>query len=73
MQLFSGLFSKDDIHSWTGAHDLKVSGQCQGGLQLFLDLFSKDDSHSWTGAHDLKVAGQCQGGFAAVPRSLFKR
>jgi len=27
LQLFSGLFSKDDFHSWTGAHDLKVSGQ----------------------------------------------
>ena len=23
--------SKDDMHSWTGAHDLKVSGQFQGG------------------------------------------
>ena len=22
--------SKDDIHSWTGAHDLKVPGQFQG-------------------------------------------
>ena len=83
MQLFLGLFSKDDSHSWTGAHDLKVAGQCQGGLQLFLDLFSKDDIHIWTGAHDLEMAGQFRGwhaavlatfrGFAAVPRSLFKR
>ena len=40
LQLFSGLFSKDDIHSWTGAHDLKVSGQFHGDLQLFLGLFS---------------------------------
>ena len=47
LQLFSGLFSKDDIHSWTGAHDLKVSGQ-----------FFKDDIHSWTGTHDLKMSGQ---------------
>ena len=51
LQLFLGLDSKDDIHSWTGAHDLKVSGQ-----------FFKDDIHSWTGAHDLKVSGQFQGG-----------
>ena len=61
LQLFSGLFSKGDVHSWTGAHDLKVSGQCQGCLQLFSGLFSKDDIHSWTGAHDLKVSGQFQG------------
>ena len=61
LQLFLGLSSKDDIHSWTGAHDLKVSGQFQGGLQLFLDLFSKNDIHSWTGAHDLKMSGQFQG------------
>ena len=60
LQLFLGLFSKDDIHAWTGAHDLKVSGQFQGGLQIFLGLFSKDDIHSCTGAHDLKVSGQVQ-------------
>ena len=70
--MFLGLFSKDDIHSWTGAHELKVSGQFQGGLQLFLGLSSKDDIHSWTGAHDVKVSGQFRG-FAAVLRSLFKR
>ena len=63
-------FSKDDIHSWSGAHALKMSGQCQGGLQVFLGLF---DIHFWTGAHDLKVSGQFQGGSAAVLRSLFKR
>ena len=62
LQLFLGLFSKDGTHSWTGAHDLKVSGQVQGGLQLFLGLFSKDDIHSWAGAHDLKMACQFQGG-----------
>ena len=73
LQLFLGLFSKDDIHSWTGAHDLKVSGQFQGGLQLSLGLFSKDDMHAWAGAHDLKVAAQFQGGPAAVRSSLFKR
>ena len=55
-------FSKDDIPSWAGAHDLNMAGQFQGGLQLFLGLFSKDDIHSWTGAHDLKVSGQFQGG-----------
>ena len=58
LQLLLGLDSKDDIHSWTGAHDLKVSGQFHGGLRLFLGLVSKDDIHSWTGAHDLKVSGQ---------------
>ena len=71
LQLFLGLSSKDDIHSWTGAHDLKVSGQFQGGLQLFLGLFSKDDIHSWIGAHDLKMPCQFQGGVAAAPRSFF--
>ena len=25
LQLFVGLFAKDDIHSWTGAHALKVN------------------------------------------------
>ena len=30
LQLFLGLFSKDDIHFWTGAHDLKMAGQFQG-------------------------------------------
>ena len=73
LQLFLGLDSKDDIHSWTGAHDLKVSGQFQGGLRRFLGLVSKDDIHSWTGARDLKVSCQFQGGFAAVLRSRFKR
>ena len=63
LQLFVGLSSKDDIHSWTGAHDLKVSGQYQGCLQLVLGLFSKDDFHSWTGAHDLKVSCQFQVNF----------
>ena len=72
MQLFSGLLSKDDIHSWIGAHDLKVSGQFQGGLQLCLGLFSKDDIHSWTGAHDLKVPSQFRGGAAAL-RSLLQK
>ena len=72
MQLFVGLLSNDDIHSWTGAHDLKMSGQFQGGVQLFLGLLSKADIHSWIGAHDLKVSGQFQG-FAAVLRSRFKR
>ena len=62
LQLFLGLVSKDDIHSWTGAHDLKVSGQFQGGLQRFLGLFSKDDIQAMAGAHDLKVSGQLQGG-----------
>ena len=58
--MFLGLF---DIHCWTGAHDLKVSGQFQGGgLQLFLGLFSKDDIHMWDGAHDLKMPCQLQGG-----------
>ena len=61
LQLFVGLSSKDDIHSWTGAHDLKVAGQFQGGLQLLLGLFSKDDIHIWAGAHDLEMAGQFQG------------
>ena len=60
-QLFLGLDSKDDVHSWTGAHDLKVSGQFQWGLQLFSGLCSKDDIHSWIGAHDLKVSGQVRG------------
>ena len=55
--MFLNPFSTDDIHSWTGAHDLKVPGQFQGGLQLFLGLFSKDDIHVWTRAHDLKMAG----------------
>ena len=55
LQLFLGLFSKDDIHAWAGAHDLKVAAQFQGGLQLFLGLFSKDDIHIWAGAHDLKM------------------
>ena len=27
VQLFLGVFSKKVIHAWTGAHDLKVSGQ----------------------------------------------
>ena len=54
MQLFLGLFANDDTHSWTGAHDLKVSGQFQGGLQLLLGLFSKDEIHIWTGAHDFE-------------------
>ena len=61
LQLFLGLFSKDDIHIWAGAHDLKMPCQFQGGVQLFLGIFSKDDIHSWAGAHDLKVSGQCQG------------
>ena len=34
LQLFLGLDSKDDIHSWTDAHDLKVSGQFQGGFAV---------------------------------------
>ena len=53
--------------------DLKVSGQCQGGLQLFSGLFSKDDIHSWTGAHDLKVSGQFQGGLQLFSGLFFKR
>ena len=61
LRLFLGLFSKDDIHIWTGAHDLKMSCQFQGGLQLFLGLFAKDDIHIWIGAHDLEMAGQFQG------------
>ena len=62
LQLLLGVFSKKKvIHSWTGAHDLKVSCQFQGGLQLFLSLFSKDDIHPWIGAHDLKVTDQFQG------------
>ena len=74
LRLLLGLVSEDNIHSWTGAHDLKVSGQFQGGLQLFFGLGSKDDIHSWTGAHDLKVSGHFfHGGFAAVLRSRFKR
>ena len=62
LQLFLDLFSKDDIHIWTGAHDLEMAGQFRGGMQLFLPisgglqlclgLFSNDDSHSWAGAHD---------------------
>ena len=73
LQLFLGLFSKDDIHIWTGAHDLKMSVKFQGALQLFSGLFSHDDIHCWTGAHGLKVSGQFQGGFAAVLRSLFQK
>ena len=62
LQLFLGLFSKDDIHIWAGAHDLKMPCQFQGGLQLFLaPFFSKDDIHFWAGAHDLNMAGQFQG------------
>ena len=42
MQLFLGLFSKDDIHSWAGARDLKVPGQRQGGFAAVLgSLFQK--------------------------------
>ena len=63
LQLCLGLFSNDDSHSWAGAHDLKVSGQFQGGLQLFLSpFFSKDAIPSWAGAHDLNMAGQFLGG-----------
>ena len=29
LQLFLDLFSKDDIHIWTGAHDLEMAGQFQ--------------------------------------------
>ena len=59
--LSSLFFSKDDIPSWAGAHDLNMAGQFQGGLQLFLDLVSKDDIHIWAGAHDLEMTGQFQG------------
>ena len=42
LQLFLGLFSKDDIHSWAGAHDLKVPGQFQGGFAAVLaSLFKR--------------------------------
>ena len=58
--------SKDDIHSWTGAHDLKVWSISGGGVQLFLGLFPNDDFHSWIGAHDLKVSGQFQVNFRGV-------
>ena len=61
LQLSLGLFSKDDMHAWTGAHDLKVADQAQGGLQLLLGLFSKGDIHIWDGAHDLKMPCQFQG------------
>ena len=77
LQLFLGLDSKDAIHSWTGAHDLKVSGQFfKGGLQLFFGLDSKDDIHSWTGAHDLKVSGQffrgvCSCSSASIQKMIF--
>ena len=30
VQLLLGLFSKDDIHIWIGAHDLEMAGQFQG-------------------------------------------
>ena len=69
---FLGLFSKDDIHSWTGAHELKVSCPFQGGMQLLLGLFSKDDIHIWTGAHDLKMSGQFQG-VCSCSSGFFKR
>ena len=69
--MFLGLFSNDDIHSWAGAHDLKVSGQFQVGLQLSLGLVSKDDIHCWTGAHDLKVSGQFQVGLQLLLGSFF--
>ena len=73
MKLCRGLFSDDDSHSWAGAHDLKVSGQFQGGLQLFLGLDSKDDIHFWTGARDLKVSGQFQGGVVPVFQVSFQK
>ena len=42
LQLLLGLDSKDDIHSWTGAHDLKVPGQFQGGSAAVLrSLFKR--------------------------------
>ena len=36
VRLLLGLCSQDVIHSWTGAHDLKVSGQFQGGFAAVL-------------------------------------
>ena len=40
LQLFLGpFFSKDDIHIWTGAHDLEMAGQFQGGHAAVLANF----------------------------------
>jgi len=70
LQLFLGLCSKDDIHSWAGAHDLKmsdmhfwggahdlkVSGHFRGGVQLLMEclFYEKMTYYCWIGAHGSK-------------------
>ena len=65
----------NDMHSWTGARALKVSGQFQGGLQLVLGLcFKRCYSFlDWCPRFESVRTIVNFRGFAAVLRSLLQK